>query len=105
MELFWLIAGIVFVIWLVSRWKESSTANPDRSSSRQGGNSAREEIVSCPSCGRQNRLREADTQARYRCGSCHRELPNPFTPQPKLEPGQTFRPSATGNSHAKNIAF
>lgn len=35
-------------------------------------------IVTCQSCGAKNRLRQASSRGRYRCGSCRETLPNPF---------------------------
>ena len=63
--------------------------------------------MNCPNCAKRNRLREADAAARFRCGNCHTELPNPFAaPAPlKPEPGETFRPSTGNSSRGGKIAF
>jgi len=38
-----------------------------------------EQIVTCPRCGQQNRIRSQQKEGRYHCGTCKAELPNPFT--------------------------
>ena len=98
-----------YVIWLVSKQKRSASSPRQRSTTSTPTTAAsqREQIVNCPNCGQRNRLVEVDGQSRYRCGSCHTELPNPFPSlgHAKPEPISTFRPSATKCSRAKNIAF
>lgn len=46
-------------------------------------------VVSCPACGRRNRLRYEQLDRRQRCGSCQRELPQPASPVDIVDP-QTF---------------
>ena len=110
MELIAIIAIAAFVIWLVTKWKDSSTAKPSRSvppvQPTPTVGFQREQIVTCPRCGQRNRLREADAPSQFRCGSCRTELPNPFTaPPPKAEPIPTFRPSASRSSHDTAVSF
>lgn len=109
MELFLIIAGLAFVIWLVAKLESSpssarQTSTPPTTASE---NAQREQVVSCSNCGQRNRLREVDATSLFQCGSCHTQLPNPFAslPYPKPETGRTFRPSAAKSSHAKNIPF
>lgn len=110
MELFLVIAGIAFVIWLVSKLKRSPSSARETPTppTVSPASSQREQVVNCSNCGQRNRLRELDPPSRYRCGSCHTELPNPFAPpaHQKPEPYRTFRPSTASDSDAKkNISF
>jgi ribosomal protein S27AE len=99
------------VLWL---WHKSKLGRVASSSSRRSTTSVtttaaspRQQIVGCPNCGQRNRVIEANSQSRYRCGSCHIEFPNPFTSVSGLnpEPASPLRPSTITNTDANKISF
>lgn len=48
----------------------------DKATEIESGN---EEVVTCPKCGQRNRLYKREAKGIYKCGTCHCELPDPFT--------------------------
>ena len=109
MAFVWVIAGFAAALWWVLKYANWSW--PARLRFALANASAPldpdERIVDCAHCGQRNRLRKPTGTPRFRCGKCHKSLPNPFPPPPPItaEPGAWFRPAALSETYGGTVTF